>query len=229
MNRSLKSKGFFQDDRGVALTEFVIVIPFVLLFFFAMLQYYEIVRTAQLANYGAYIAARSYSVRAAADKAPDSFGASDAAKFAAAWALAPVSNVSGLPGSSDSSATTLLANAARGVILLSLGGFNASTNAIGSHISADVSINYPQAINVPVFASIWNFVSGSGSKIDTSLWPLDNAAALGLSLATGTPYVNIQSKSSTGCEEWSGVMRARIVNPDSYNSSSDWGTLNHNN
>ena len=226
MNRSLKSKGFFQDDRGVALTEFVIVIPFILLFFFAMLQYYEIVRTAQLANYAAYIAARSYSVRAKADKSPDSYSADSAAQYAAAWALSPVTNVKGLAGSSDSSWTTLFANSVKAEVILSIGAFNASIGNIGSHYSADVTINYPQPINVPVFSSIWNFVTGS--DINTGLLPLQNATDFGLSF-TGTPYINIQSKSSTGCEQWSGVMRARIANPDSYNSSSDWGTLNHNN
>ncbi len=46
------------DDGGQALTEFVIVIPIVLLFFFAMVQYFSIVQATQLENYAAFVAAR---------------------------------------------------------------------------------------------------------------------------------------------------------------------------
>lgn len=220
MNRRLKSEGIIKDDKGVALTEFVIVIPIVLLFFFAILQYYVIVRTAQMANYAAYVAARSYSVRAAADQAPDSYSAQSAAQSAAAWALAPVSDVSGLPGSSGSDFITLGKNFAHAYVILSLGGFQASTNAVGSHISADVAINYPQPINVPVFSSIWNFVTGG--NINTSMLPLNNGTSLGLSILSGTPYINIPSKCSTGCEEWSGKMQEKNPDPPKYQSSSDW-------
>ncbi len=61
MKRRLEKTGFFQDERGVALTEFVIVFPVVMLLFLAMLQYSEIVQAAQLGNYAAYVAARSYT------------------------------------------------------------------------------------------------------------------------------------------------------------------------
>ena len=56
-----------KDDGGQAMTEFVIVIPIILLFFFAMLQYFANVQASQLANYAAFVSARVYAVRASID------------------------------------------------------------------------------------------------------------------------------------------------------------------
>ncbi len=50
------------DEGGQALTEFVIVIPVILLFFFSMVQYFSIVQASQLGNYAAFVAARVYAV-----------------------------------------------------------------------------------------------------------------------------------------------------------------------
>ena len=234
MKRRLEKTGFFQDERGVALTEFVIVFPVVMLLFLAMLQYSEIVQAAQLGNYAAYVAARAYSVRAAADNTPDSFSAQSAAQFSAAMALAPVASLinggSGGIGSGLSALSSLMGGGKFGqftkgfgiaYVILSVGGtFSASTNSVGSLTSADVTINYPQQINIPAFSAIWNFVAGD--NITTSLLPLDNGMSLGLSFLTGMPFINIPSKCSTGCEEWSGTMKEADSSPAKYQSSSNW-------
>jgi Flp pilus assembly protein TadG len=223
MNRRLKSEGIVKDDKGVALTEFVIVIPIVLLFFFAILQFFEIVQAAELGNYAAYVAARSYSVRAQAATQPDSYSPQDAAKYAASMALAPVAQLVSGGSSSGGLNLSALSSLASGDItklgygsgvaygLLSIGGFSASTTSIGSHQQAVVAINYPQQINVPGFASLWNLVSGS--DINSSLQPLGNIKTLGMSILSGTPYINVPSQCSTGCEKWSGVAQQANSSP----------------
>ena len=247
MNERKTNGGIIKDDRGVALTEFVIVIPIILLLFLAMLQYFEIVQSAQLGNYAAYAAARSYSVRILAKNAPDGYSADSAAKYSAALALAPVAGLASVSsgsmggglGSSLSSGLSslssvmgsdkfgkLIKGAGMAGFFLSLpNAFSANKGTVGSldssqFASADIAINYPQQINLPVFSYIWNFLGGT--KIDVSMWPEDNATALGLSLLTGMPYVNIQSKCSTGCEAWSGKMKSADSSPAKYQSSSNW-------
>src|SRR5665647_1115013 len=74
------------DDGGQAMTEFVIVIPIILMLFFAMLQYFADVEAAQLGNYAAFMSARVYAV----NNSVDSSGSQDKAQKAAAWALAPI-------------------------------------------------------------------------------------------------------------------------------------------
>lgn len=86
MDKRLKREGIIRDDQAVALTEFAIVMPVVLFFFLAILQYFEIVRAAQMVNYAAYVAARSYAVLHSEDDAMKS----------AVMALAPISNNVGL-------------------------------------------------------------------------------------------------------------------------------------
>jgi hypothetical protein len=75
-----------RDEGGQALTEFVIVIPIVLLFFFAMLQHVADFEASQLGNYAAFMSARVYAVNYSVDSA----GAQQKAMRAACWALAPV-------------------------------------------------------------------------------------------------------------------------------------------
>ena len=93
MNGRLKVGNFYRDDSGVALTEFCIAIPVVLLFFLAMLQYLIIAETYQLSGYAAYVAARSFAVRAKADQQPDGYAPQDAARYSAAMALAPAARL----------------------------------------------------------------------------------------------------------------------------------------
>jgi len=220
MNERLKNESLFKNDQGVALTEFCIVIPIVLLFFFAILQFYEIVLTAQLSNYAAYVAARSYSVRAKADQAPDSFSADNAAEFSAAMALAPVAKTGGFGGGGVGGLGGGLGQLADGFAmaysqLAGLGGsFSTSVEDVGSHHQAVVKIAFPQPINVPGLKEMWNFVAGS--DINTSLLPLENGTGFALGIMSGTPAINIPSQCSTGCEEWSGVIQQPNSSPDKW-------------
>jgi Flp pilus assembly protein TadG len=172
----------FRDDGGQALTEFVIVIPIILLLFFAMLQYFAIVQAAQLGNYAAFVSARVYAVRASID-AND---AKDKAETAAALALAPIAgpavgeltvggNVPALGGILNA----LMGNAATKYLtgfamakyarFGTLGG-SISNSVNGSPKQVDTTINYPQPIFVPGLAGMWNFVTGD--KIYYSMKPL---------------------------------------------------------
>jgi hypothetical protein len=172
----------FADDRGQAMTEFVIVIPIILLFFFAMLQYFAIVQASQLGNYAAYVAARVYAVRASLD-AND---AKDKAQKAAAMVLAPIA--SPMPGELSfggsvpglgSIINALMGNEATKYVTgfgmaqyarFGILGGSISNNVGGNPKQVDTTINYPQPIFVPGLASMWNFVTGD--KIYYSMKPL---------------------------------------------------------
>ena len=158
------------DDGGQALTEFVIVIPIVLLFFFAILQYFQVFRASQLGNYAAYMAGRVYAVnmypegrRVAEEKALD----------AAALALAPVAHLvpgeaPGFGGSrnSDRSGLAALAEgyvAARYVRLVPQIGGGSLTFSLKQRSQIEVEINYPQPIFIPGLSELWGFVGGGGN------------------------------------------------------------------
>lgn len=172
--RKLQFFGIAKDENAVALTEFAIVIPIVLLFFFAMLQYFSIVQASQLGNYAAYVAARVYAVRASID-AND---AKDKAETAAAMALAPIARPvpgefggpsfgSGLGGVFNTFLGSKAGNFAAGYVMAKyvrlnsslLGGGVTVTNE-GSPKQVNVTINYPQPIYVPGLAEMWNLVTG---------------------------------------------------------------------
>jgi len=178
------------DDGGQALTEFVIVIPIVLLFFFAMVQYFSIVQASQLGDYAAFCAARVYAVSGAVDT-----NAQKEAQSAASIALAPIarpvpgeiggntsigSDVSGLLSQMNSmaSGSTLAVDAleyCEGYFMANyvrlnpklLGGSVAITNE-GSPAQVDVTINYPQPIYMPGLAGLWNFVGHGNIYSDLS-------------------------------------------------------------
>jgi len=178
-NKRLQSEGIVHDDQAVALTEFCIAMPVVLFFFLAILQFFEVVRAAQMVNYASYVAARSYAVLHSEDQAKD----------AAVMALAPVSNNLGIQslgglGSGMSGISSTLGSLASAVpggasaaryangllsayLSLSFGNFTVTTNPIsggpsGSSLyQVSVSINYPQFINLPGFSSFWNMFSGN--------------------------------------------------------------------
>lgn len=107
MNLRRLTTGFGKDEKAQALTEFVIVIPVVLLTFFAAIQTMVIAQCSQQVNYAAFIAARSYATsywelyqdknknHTNADKA-----AQKRARNAATLVMAPVSHAQfgeGLP------------------------------------------------------------------------------------------------------------------------------------
>ena len=82
------------DEGAQAMTEYVIVIPVVLLMFFSAVQTMVIAQTVQLANYAAFAAARSYATeyakfeRIGGNPAVD---AADRARLVACMVMAPVS------------------------------------------------------------------------------------------------------------------------------------------
>jgi hypothetical protein len=257
MTPRFKWKGLRRDESGVALTEFCIVIPVILILFMSMLQYLIILQTAQLGDYAAYTAARSYSVRAKADNQPDGVSAVDAARRSAAMALGPAARLanfgSGVAGSwlngieglmGGSSLSSYVGGCAIADALLNLSGVfpQPQVVAVGSHFQAVVAINYPQQINVPGLASLWNMLGENGpqpsllnspsqymetlegeaetgqsaSSMAVSLAKTGNAAIYGLEWTTGMPYVNIACNAQTGCEEWSGTLKQSVDSPPAY-------------
>jgi len=168
----------FRDDGGQALTEFVIVIPIILLLFFAMLQYFAVVQAAQLGNYAAFCAARVYAVRASVD-AND---AQDKAETAAALVLAPIARpvpgeiggatgLSSVVGGAMNGLQSILgnnfANFLTGYAMAkyvrlnsSLLGGSVTITKQGTPTQVDVTINYPQPVFIPGLAGLWNFVTG---------------------------------------------------------------------
>lgn len=170
------------DERGQAMTEFAIVMPILLLFFLGMIQYFQVFRAAQLANYAAYCAARAYAVHASVDGESE---AEQVALDAAALALAPVGRlvpgeVSGLnPLTGGSTGPGALAEGyltARYFRLNSKAGGGSLTVQTskfkGLPKQVDVQILYPQPIFIPGFAGLWNMIGGSGHSIHEDLKPL---------------------------------------------------------
>jgi len=179
------------DDGGQAMTEFVIVIPIVLMFFLAMVQYFYIVQASQLGNYAAFVAARAYAV-SGHDSDP-----LDEATTAACIALAPIARP--MPGeiggntafgsfansiistiSSIASSSTLgqdIYNFGSGYAMAKyvrlkssiLGGSITATKQ-GTPAQVDVTINYPQPIFIPGLSGMWNFVTGT--RIYAGMKPL---------------------------------------------------------
>jgi len=183
MNLRKNGPGILKDDRAQSLTEFAVVIPIILLLFFAMLQYIAVVQAYQVGNYAAYVAARSYAVHAALSihETGNDDRAVDFATSAASMALAPIARL--MPGEikalgydpSDFELTgspleKLLKGyfTARYLRLNSdvLGG-GISIQTSGTPKQVDVEINYPQPIYVPGLVELWNLVAGE--KIFTSL------------------------------------------------------------
>ena len=182
--RKLQLVGVVKDENAVALTEFAIVMPIVLLFFLAMLQYFAIVQASQLGNYAAYVAARVYAVRASID-AND---AKDKAETAAAMVLAPIARP--VPGEFGGPSygsifggvlNTILGNKfgnfAAGYVMAKyvrlnsdlLGG-GVTAKVEGTPKQVNVTINYPQPIYIPGLAELWNLVTGD--RIYLSMKPL---------------------------------------------------------
>jgi Flp pilus assembly protein TadG len=170
------------DDGGQALTEFVIVIPIVLLFFFVMVQYFSIVQASQLGDYAAFVAARVYAV-SGHDANPQ-----DEAQTAAALVLAPIARpvlgeiggntaIGSLADSVESTFSSIAGSSTLGMDIYDfasgyamakyvrlnpniLGGSVTITNE-GTPSQVNVTINYPQPIFMPGLAGLWNFVNGS--------------------------------------------------------------------
>jgi hypothetical protein len=246
-NERLQSKGIVHDDQAVALTEFCIVMPVVLFLFLAVLQFFQVVRAAQMVNYASYIAARSYAV----------LHSEDQAKTAAVMAMAPVSNnigiqsLGGLGGgmSGISSLFSSLASVTPGgarygnglisaYLSLSFGNFSVATNAIsGSSLTqVSVTINYPQFINIPGFGGLWRMFSGNDNFFASQnaalayakylaqdlSWSKGLASAdvlAGLALAQGS--INVPGQCTTGYEAWGDptAYKNALDNNNNYNTA----------
>jgi hypothetical protein len=191
------------DEGGQALTEFVIVIPIVLLFFFAMVQYFSIVQATQLGNYAAFVAARVYAVSESCDT-----NAAAEAQQAASLALAPIARpvVNEIGGDtafgsdvnqiesllqSIGNTTTLgsdILDYGEGYVMAQEVRFNGDllggsvtcslTNYNSGPQQVNVTINYPQPIYMPGLESLWKFLGG------TNIYAATSSQAAGL---TGVP------------------------------------------
>jgi len=206
MRRRLFGQGMLRDQTGVALTEFAIVMPVLLLFFFAMVQFNSIVQAAMLGDYAAYVAARSYAVQ----EAVDAKGAEDTARNAAAMALAPVAEL--MPGEIGpiGSITFGLVSSFLGgpgklldgyftARYIRLAATNFSVDSEGTPKQVQVKITYPQPIFLPGLAGMWNLVAGP--SIASSLSPLASGALTPGPLSS-LPYVTLKSQCWTGHEDW---------------------------
>lgn len=195
------------DEGGQALTEFVIVIPILLLFFFAMVQYFSIVQSTQLGNYAAFVAARVYAVNASYDT-----NALATAQKSAYIAIAPVARpvldeiggntevgsavngveswIQSLAQSSGSQLAVEALDFGEGYLMASDVRFN--SDLLGGSIACGltnftsssptqvvVTINYPQPIFVPGLTSLWKMLGG------TNIYGALSAQSAGL---TGIPH-----------------------------------------
>ncbi len=183
MNVLKKSRGILKDERAQSLTEFAVVIPIILLLFFAMLQYLAVVQAHQLGNYAVYAAARSYAVHAALSihETGNDERAKDFALSAAAMVLAPIATL--MPGETEALGYdptefqltgTHLEKLATGYFVAknlrlssSILGGSLSISTGGDPKQVNVTMNYPQPIYVPGLVELWNYVAGE--KIFTAM------------------------------------------------------------
>ncbi|MEI8120845.1 MAG: TadE/TadG family type IV pilus assembly protein [bacterium] len=241
MNLRKNGPGIVKDDRAQSLTEFAIVIPIVLLMFFAMLQYVAVVQAHQVGNYAAYVAARSYAVYHDEDKALS----------AAAMAFAPIARL--MPGELTALGYDLgafeltgsgLEKLVKGYVVAknlrlnsSILGGKLSISTSGDPKQVDVEIIYPQPIYVPGLVELWNLVAGE--KVFTSLKSLreglggvpkyygeyqmlreQQKSVAGFDIPDADPYLSlcphvaVRSKCSMGYEEWGEIesFRPRLPN-----------------
>ncbi|HBA83005.1 MAG TPA: hypothetical protein DCZ95_02820 [Verrucomicrobia bacterium] len=216
-------KKMLSDDSAQALVEFALVIPFLLLLLFALIQSLLIAQAAQLGNYAAYAAARVYAVRSGV--AGLDGDAEEYAKKAAALVYAPVSKLmlneaAALPGGVDGLLSggfpDFVDNAAEigegfltayYIRLSSAGGGDFRVSRSGSPEQVKVELDFAYPIFLPGLAEAWSLVAGE-RNMKTHLQDMnvasDSAAA---DLASPYPYVIVKSKCTMGYEPWSGTPR----------------------
>lgn len=179
MKTRLRKVPFLRDDQAQALTEFVIVIPVLLLVFFAALQTMVIAQSAQLVNYAAYVGARSYATSHGAFRAQGSKNphedAKNRAERAVALVMAPVSHAqfgealflfnplrsffAGMPEVIDQ-----LYSIAEGYVVAyvwRIKGFDISHPSLGPDNPKSTircTFDYMQPLSIPGLAEIWNFL-----------------------------------------------------------------------
>jgi hypothetical protein len=213
-----------RDDGGQAMTEFVIVIPIILLFFFAMLQYFATVQASQLANYAAFESARVYAVRASVD-AKD---AQSKALMAASMVMAPVA--SPMPGEIPAVGADLsMANSTlsqyipagmvkyfEGLAFAYFVRFQVLGGSVSNTINGnqvDCTINYPQPIYVPGLSAMWNFLSADKTKtINTDTASLENGLG---GLVKGQQTINqLQTEAGSAVSEFNSIFGTSISIPN---------------
>lgn len=167
------------DERAQAMTEFVIVLPVILLMFFACIQTLLIAQANQLGNYAAFAAARSYATSYSKfngrtnnpNRAHNQAVAR--AKNAALLIMAPISSAKlgeGLPlwDPLRNSMKTIggrpwqfygLAEGYGVASIFRMKNFNLRKPAQNSRGVVKVSFNYDMPISVPGLAEIWNYLA----------------------------------------------------------------------
>lgn len=179
MNLVKRCRGVIENSKGAALTEFAIVIPVVLMFFLAMLQFFLVVQASQLGNYAAYAAGRVYAVQESAVGADE---ARDMAETAAAEVFAPIARLmlgevqvlgwdpptglTSLFGEILPNSPTKLVDGFIAAKYLRLqpdrlgGSVKISVTSDSGPKQVNVEINYPQPVFIPGLVELWNFVAG---------------------------------------------------------------------
>ena len=212
-----------QDDGGQAMTEFVIVIPIILLFFFAMLQYFATVQASQLANYAAFVSARVYAVRASVDPKD----AQSKALMAASMVMAPVA--SPMPGEIPVVGDDLgmvnstlsqyipagLTKYFEGLAFAYFVRFQVLGGSVSNTVNGnqvDCTISYPQPIYVPGLSAMWNMLSTDKTKtINTDTLTLENGLG---GLVKGQQSINqIQSEAGSAVSEFNKIFGTSISIP----------------
>lgn len=210
------------DDRAQALTEFVIVIPALLLMFFGCMQTMIIARAAQLSNYAAFASARTFATgysKYALDRSPADAErkAIERARAAATMIMAPVSfgTTAEVPESFQDIRrqvrTNFIDNNQRmqgileGVAVAAVfriqnfrvnlpPGYQNDSRAVIS-----VDFDYVQPLDLPGLAEVWNYFNqrpGQGSETNV----FDDVWDQGVSVRAGDepPYAELRRV----LEEW---------------------------
>lgn len=213
----------WRDDRAQAIVEFALVMPFLLLLLFGLIQVLLIAQAAHLGNYAAYAAARAYAVRAGV---PGLAGDAETyAKKAAALAYAPVAKLvpgevaafpggidglvpGGMPGFLDSAADIAEGYLAAYHLRLSAAGGGAiRCSRSGSPEQVVVELDYSYPIFLPGLAETWSLIAGE-RDIKKNLKDMGVLSqAVVAELTSPFPYITIKSKCTMGYEPWSGTPR----------------------
>ncbi len=226
------------DERGQGLVEYVLVIPLLLISFFALLQIGHMNQVAQLGNYAAYCAARVYCVRAKWDKNQDQAKAEEYCKDAACMAYAPLSRIEitetggALPGSLESylpaNTPDFLSGMSRIVegfyvakyirlreLGMGVGGDITITNS-GSPQQCDIELEYFYPLWIPGLSEAYSMMAsheffGFVEVNFQQKMVLDGVCEAWNALSPFVPYMIIKSKCSMGIEPWSGEPKQRAT------------------
>ena len=234
MSKGALRPAFLRDVRAQALTEFVLVMPIILFFFLALVQYLMVAQASQLGNYAAYAALRSYVVHMDGENDPETM-----AQLSAAMIYSPISNP--FPREDDAYASHIagvtdhemnmagtrphMASILRDMlypfadIAWARLGFHQRGLELHAPPPEHAALNqrtliltYYLPLWLPGFRSLWNFIAGESLRDSFSV-------QIG-----GYPSMPIRSKCTMGLERWSGQLRFR---KDLDNGSTKDSVLTH--